>query len=321
MRQCRPDAARCARRCRRATTSGGVPLGRPGQAKWRVPVYDNLTTPLRPRLCSAKPLAKRPTEAPGDRCLEPRTKWIRRSHDSLSTRASRPIVAAAADGRSSRRPLTNRHTCARRQPPVPWDAGDRRSGDRRQCQPADDFAAEHSTRDNVYGFSFSRRLADSIAIIVDTGAIQQFAPNGPLRTGFDTTRLMLKAQVYKDDPHETLVAASLLWGIGHSGSHAVNADGPSTLEPGFAFGQGLGELPDSLKWLRPIAITGGASLEFPLQRSSTTYFSDPEDGSLELFSTKNDAILHWGFSIQYSTFYMSDRFTGTPPRTLACSHI
>jgi hypothetical protein len=64
--------------------------------------------------------------------------------------------------------------------------------------------------------------------------------------------------------------------------------------------------------LRPIAITGGASLEFPLQRSSTTYFSDPEDGSLELFSTKNDAILHWGFSIQYSTFYMSDRFTGTP---------
>jgi hypothetical protein len=123
---------------------------------------------------------------------------------------------------------------------------------------------------------------------------------------------MLKAQVYKDDPHETLVAASLLWGIGHSGSHAVNADGPSTLEPGFAFGQGLGDLPDSLKWLRPIAITGGASLEFPLQRSSTTYFSDPEDGSLELFSTKNDAILHWGFSIQYSTFYVSDRFTGTP---------
>ncbi len=40
--------------------------------------------------------------------------------------------------------------------------------------------------------------------------------------------------------------------------------------------------------------------------------SDPEEGSLELFSAKNDAILHWGFSVQYSTFYMSDWFTGTP---------
>lgn len=38
--------------------------------------------------------------------------------------------------------------------------------------------AADGTRDNVYGFSFSRRLTDSIAIIVDTGAIQQFAPNG-----------------------------------------------------------------------------------------------------------------------------------------------
>ena len=157
--------------------------------------------------------------------------------------------------------------------------------------------APDGTRDNVYGFSFSRRLTDSIEIGVDTGAIQQFAPNEPRHTGFDTTSLTLKAQVYEDDPHETLVAASLVWGIGHSGSHAVDADGPSTLEPGFAFGQGLGDLPDSLKWLRPVAITGGASLEFPLQRSSTTYLSDPQDGSPELFSTKNDTMLHWGFSI------------------------
>jgi hypothetical protein len=132
---------------------------------------------------------------------------------------------AAADGRSSRRPLTNRHTYARRQPPVLWHAGDRRSGYRRSVNlPTISLlsTAPDGTRDKLYGFSFSRRLTDSMAIIVDTGAIQQFAPNEPLHTGFDTTRLTLKAQVYEDDPHETLVAASLLWVIGHSGSHAVN---------------------------------------------------------------------------------------------------
>ena len=46
------------------------------------------------------------------------------------------------------------------------------------------------------------------------------------------------------------MAASLTWGIGHSGAQGVGANAPDTIKPGIFFGQGFGDLPESLLWLR-----------------------------------------------------------------------
>jgi hypothetical protein len=56
-----------------------------------------------------------------------------------------------------------------------------------------------------------------------------------------------------------LVSAGLAWGIGRSGAVGVAANGPDTIQPGLFFGKGFGDLPNSLAWLRPFAVTGAGN--------------------------------------------------------------
>ena len=44
--------------------------------------------------------------------------------------------------------------------------------------------------------------------------------------------------------------------VGGTGSKEVGADSFSTWTPGLFFGKGFGDLPETLPWLRPLAITG-----------------------------------------------------------------
>jgi hypothetical protein len=113
-------------------------------------------------------------------------------------------------------------------------------------------------------------LTPTIGIGVDSGWIHrdwgQFQ-----RSGFDTTNLTLKARLYENDPDEILVSAGLAWGIGGTGAQGVGAGGPNTIQPGIFFGKGFGDLPDSLAWLRPFAITGAAVMKFPTKASTTAF--------------------------------------------------
>jgi hypothetical protein len=46
------------------------------------------------------------------------------------------------------------------------------------------------------------------------------------RSWFDTTNLTIKGEAYRNDLHETLVAAGLSWAIGHSGAQRIGANAP-----------------------------------------------------------------------------------------------
>ena len=88
----------------------------------------------------------------------------------------------------------------------------------------------------------------------------------------------------------------------------------STVLPGVFFGKGFGELPDALAWARPFAVTGALSVEVPTSRRSTA-LDNSTPGELAPTSFQTDTILHWGLSLQYSTFYLTPRFTaGKLPR-------
>ena len=58
------------------------------------------------------------------------------------------------------------------------------------------------------------------------------------------------------------------------------------------FGKGFGDLPDSLSWLRPFAVTGAVTLEHPLAGSSTNFGIDPETGQLGPTLTRNVDTVH-----------------------------
>jgi hypothetical protein len=161
--------------------------------------------------------------------------------------------------------------------------------------------------DNAYGLEFSRRLTPTVSLSVSNGYIHRNW-GGVSHSGFDETSLMLKTLLWQNDLHETIISAGLTGSIGASGARGVGANQFSTVGPSFFFGKGFGDAPSGLAWLRPFAVTGVLSAEIPLARTSMT-LDDSLAGQLlpEPFSTST--VLHWGLSIQYSTFYLTPRFT------------
>lgn len=167
--------------------------------------------------------------------------------------------------------------------------------------------------DNRINWSFSRLLTPTVAFIVDNSWIHRDWGVSQ-RSGFDVTNLAVKWQVYRSNLHETLVAASVTWGIAHSGAQSVGANAPDTIKPGIFFGQGLGDLPENLKWLRPFGITGAFVLEHPAGGISTNLGIDPLTGQLGPTLTRQVDILRWGFAIEYNTLYLTKRIGNGLPK-------
>src|SRR5262249_36868788 len=97
--------------------------------------------------------------------------------------------------------------------------------------------------------------------------------------------------------------------IGHSGAQGISANTPDLLQPGIFFGKGFGDLPDELAWLRPFGITGAVTLDHPMSGSSINFGIDPQAGQLTSTLTRNVDTLHWGFALEFSTLYLTSRFT------------
>jgi hypothetical protein len=167
--------------------------------------------------------------------------------------------------------------------------------------------------DNRINWSFARLLTPTVGVVIDNSWI---ARNWGVtqRSGFDVTNLGIKWEVYRNNPGEALVAASLTWGIGNSGAQGVGASAPNKIKPGVFFGKGFGDLPDGLSWLRPFGVTGAVVLEHPTGSISTNLGFDPVTGQLGPMLTRSVDILHWGFAIEFSTLYLTSRFTGRPPK-------
>jgi hypothetical protein len=161
--------------------------------------------------------------------------------------------------------------------------------------------------------AFARLLTPTLAFTVDSAWVHQNLP--PSHTsGFDKTNIGVKYEAYRDNRHEALVSVGLGWGIGHSGAVAIGADTPHTIQPGIFFGKGFGDLPDSVAWLRPFAIAGSAVDEVPIGSGGKALAPNPVTSGFDTVLSPAVETLHWGFSIQYSTLYLTSRFDGRPPK-------
>ncbi|SHK47979.1 hypothetical protein SAMN05444159_3359 [Bradyrhizobium lablabi] len=167
--------------------------------------------------------------------------------------------------------------------------------------------------DNRINWSFTRLLTPTVGFVVDSSWIARNW-GAAKRSGFDVTSVGLKWEVFRDNPHEMLLSAGLAWGIGKSGAQAVDASAPDTIRPGLFFGKGFGDLPDSVSWLRPFGVTAAIVLEHPTGGVSRNFGIDPLTGQLGPMLTSNVDILHWGFAVEFSTLYLTSRFTGGPPK-------
>ena len=96
--------------------------------------------------------------------------------------------------------------------------------------------------------------------------------------------------------HEAILSLSLGWEIGGVGDTDVGAEDFHVLSPALLFGKGLGDLPDSLAYLRPLAVTGIFGAEVPL-------------------TSKEGNSLTYGVAIEYSLPYLQQfvKDIGIPP--------
>jgi hypothetical protein len=169
-------------------------------------------------------------------------------------------------------------------------------------EPSDGEAPSSKTA-NISG-EFSKRIFPNLGLTL-AGEWNNLdpAPNDRTESGFGNLEMTLKYQFFTSAAHETILSAAFGWEAGGTGRKKAGAESFDVFKPALLFGKGMGDLPDMLNWLKPVAVTGIVEGVLP-SRSGNKKFSLNDDGDLEVDIEKNPNVLHWGFAVMYSLPYL-----------------
>ena len=142
---------------------------------------------------------------------------------------------------------------------------------------------------NTVSYEWDKLITKNLAFSVSSDYVSQNDPNGGSTKGWDNVTVGAKYLLYANARHEFMMSIGLETEIGGTGAKSI-ANSFSTFTPDFYFGKGFGDLPASLSYLRPFAITG------ELGPNLTTASSDNGPNSFG-----------WGFTLQYSIPYLQDQ--------------
>src|SRR6266849_5711607 len=154
---------------------------------------------------------------------------------------------------------------------------------------------------------FSKRITEAFAVSFGSTYSSFRPPGGPTgmgAAGFQNLETTFKYRVFKDPEHEFVMSVGLGIEWGGTGAESVGADPFNTYTPTVYFGKGFGDLPDTLSWIRPVAVTGQVGYAIPGRRSTTTFGIDPDTGDPTIDTEFNPRVLNWGRTIQYSMPYL-----------------
>ncbi len=150
-------------------------------------------------------------------------------------------------------------------------------------------------RQTSLGFEFGKRLTPDFAI----GIGWQYLFFDPRETGARNTsgagnpEFSLKYALFRSPAHETIFSVGLGIEAGAVGSNRV-AERVTTISPALFFGKGFGDLPDSLPFLKPVAVTGQLTVNNPANR--TTGSGDDKE--------HNPTTIDYGLAVIYGVPYL-----------------
>jgi hypothetical protein len=159
----------------------------------------------------------------------------------------------------------------------------------------------------------SKRLSPNLGLSLG-GTYTLLDPDpGNSVSGFDNMEVSLKYVFWQSAEHETLLSAGVSWDVGGTGSKKIGAESFDTVTPQLFFGKGFGDLPLSVEWLKPLALTGAFGLDIPTRRHNQT-ISVNDEGDVEVERELNPKIMQWGFTVQYNLQYLQSfvRDVGLP---------
>ncbi len=137
------------------------------------------------------------------------------------------------------------------------------------------------------GFEFDKEIFPKFALGISGDYLYQTQSGQPTTSGWDDFTLSAKYQLWQNEAHQAIFSVGAQWNIGGSGSKQIGANSTSTFTPTIYYGKALGDLPDSLKYAKPVAITGTLGVDVPTS-------ADPNN-------------LAWGFALEYSLPYLQQQ--------------
>ena len=164
-----------------------------------------------------------------------------------------------------------------------------------------------SVRQRDVSTEFSKRITEAFAVSFGSTYSHISPPGGPTgigANGFQNLDTTFKYRIIKDPEHEFIVSVGLGIEWGGTGAAGVGADPFNTYTPTVFFGKGLGDLPDTLSWIRPVAITGQVGYAIPGRSSTATFGINPDTGDPTVDTEFHARVLNWGGTIQYSMPYL-----------------
>lgn len=142
---------------------------------------------------------------------------------------------------------------------------------------------------NTASYEWDKLITSNLAFSIGGQYVNQHAPDDGSARGWDNVNIGVKYLAYVNARHEFMASVGLSVELGGTGAKAI-ASHYSTISPNVYFGKGFGDLPPSLDYLRPFAITG------QIGPNLTTANSDTGPNSLG-----------WGLTLQYSLPYLQSQ--------------
>jgi len=160
-----------------------------------------------------------------------------------------------------------------------------------------------ATKETDIDAEFSKRLSPNLGITFEGSYKILDQEHDKTLDGFDNLGVTLKYVFFKNPEHQMLIAAGVGWDVGGTGSSEIGADSFDTVTPQIFWGKCLGDLPDQVEFLQPLVFTGVFGVSMPTRHGTKTVGVD-ETGAVDIHTTANPSIAHWGFTVQYDLYYL-----------------
>jgi len=154
------------------------------------------------------------------------------------------------------------------------------------------------TRETEFSADIAKTITPWLGVEVGGSLVNIDPPGGASQTGLGNLELGAKYQFLKNAEHEAIASVGFDAEIGGTGSTRVGADSFSTWTPTLYFGKGLGDLPDAVWPLQPLAITGTFGVSIPSRATNQSV----DDGEVEIET--NPHAMEFGFAVEYSLIYL-----------------